>query len=147
MKQIACAMLAASAMLMLPACGGNKPKEVVTAKVLPNDDYIQPQKFEAGLGIHARMDGRDLIISAKNDTNKELIVAYPDFAFIMGSTPKDLLFLTANMADTKRFSEMVLKPGTADVRRIPIRIQDELRGRRMVYNNRRDKITFFVVVE
>lgn len=111
-------------------------------------DYVEPTAFHMGVGLRAVATSRGFVLSAKNTREEEVLIAAQDLALITGPDPvRDLIRINPGTADLRRFTPMILKPGEQAAREIPIKYLSNTRGTRLVYNNPRQEIRFFVPVE
>lgn len=111
-------------------------------------DYSEPTAYHLGLGLRAVATANGFVISAKNKRQDEVVIAAQDLALITGPDHvKDLVLINPGTADLRRFTPLILKPGEQAAREIPIKYLSNTRGTRLVYNNPRQEIRFFVPVE
>lgn len=111
-------------------------------------EYVEPTAFHMGVGLRAVATSRGFVLSAKNTREEEVLIAAQDLALITGPDPvRDLIRINPGTADLRRFTPMILKPGEQAAREIPIKYLSNTRGTRLVYNNPRQEIRFFVPVE
>jgi hypothetical protein len=108
--------------------------------------FTEPTVIENGVGIHALGRGNRLIISIRNKTPRALSVLPRDFAVILGPKREDLLVLNPAVAEVSGFSAEV-EPGDRTVLDLTLKVPAELPGRRLVFNNPREKIQFFIVID
>lgn len=110
--------------------------------------FVEPVKFEHGVGLHARAEGMTLVVSARNQRPDEVIISAPDLAVITGpNMPDDLMLIHPGTADLSRVGPMILKPGQPGIMTIPIKVAVVLPGTRLVYNNPRKGFKFFVDIQ
>lgn len=112
------------------------------------DRWRAPSTVHQGVGLHARAEGSSLVISADNQRNQEVGFLPVDFALITGTDRQnDFHRISPSNANVKAVTPLLLPPGQRGVLTIPLRQPLPLRGSRLVYNNPRDGIQFFVIVE
>jgi hypothetical protein len=106
----------------------------------------EPTSYDQGVGIHARGSGQTLLISLRNKTGRTIQVIPLDFAVIAGPERADLIRISpAEAAILMPDSE--LRDGELMLLQIRINRPVDLAGKRLVYNNPRDGVTFFVPIE
>lgn len=146
-------VLAISSALFLGAgCAHRKPRPVDKEReeylvtVGDDADFEEPRFYDkSGLGIFATCAGNTLVISARNKGTEQMMIMQTDLALITGPDPRrDLVRVTPATADLSRFTPLILGPNERGTRRIPMRELGSLSGMRLVYNNPRQEIRFFV---
>lgn len=151
-------MLLGLSLCVYTSCGGQKPE------LVPDDpeklldptqiaviqgserDYTEPTVFEQNFGLHARAEGNEMVLSARNLSQQEITLGTADLALITGKRKEDLIPIHPGTADLSSFTPLILKPGERGTRRIPMTYLTDPRGTRLVYYNRRQNIRFYVEV-
>ena len=121
-------------------------------EVIVGDDrlFSQPQHYDrSGLGLRAVSRGPELILSAHNrGADGQFTIMRDDLAIITGPDPReDLVLVNPGTAEVSDFTPLFLNEGERGVLRFAMREYQDLSGMRLVYNNPRREIRFFVEIE
>lgn len=130
-----------------------KPTDL--ASLVNADTYTEPTEGADDIGMAVRISnqasnsgGPLIIISVRNDRREEVAVYYRDLAFITGpDRKKDFIQISPETAKLDNVTPLILKPGERGAIGIPMKVTANFLGSRMVYNNPRNKIRFFVTVQ
>lgn len=151
------AVAAAALMVTAPlGCGKKKlTKPEDLASLVNTTVFTEPTEVHEGVGMDARVanprsaaGGPLIVVSVRNDRTQELVVYFRDLAFITGPDRKnDLVTLTADTARLDNVMPLVLQPGERGAIGLPMKVSRTFQGSRLVYNNPRDNIRFFVTVQ
>ena len=155
MKPVHTLFFLMSATMVLASCGGGKPEledpDQYRVTVGSESVYTEPVKFEKDFGIHARRDGNKLVISAANNRSDEVHIVYTDLALIRPSAgspaERKPILISPEKADLRQVVPLVLRSGEQGVMQIPLRNPALMNNARLVYNNPRKNIIFFVGIE
>jgi hypothetical protein len=147
---------------LMTACGGSKStsgstlSSAVSSSDLATDEklgvsgvvaqFTEPSYFEQGVGIHATGQGSSLVVSLRNKTGKTIQFIPRDFAVITSAKREDLIILTPSEAQIYT-ADVEIPDGESAFMRADLRRAVDVAGKRLVYNNPRDGIRFFVEIE
>lgn len=122
-----------------------------TVEVIVGDDayYRQPEQFDpSGLGLRAISMGPVVALSAHNRAPDQIAILRDDLAIITGPDPsRDLVRLNPGTAEVRNFTPLFLNQGERGALQFAMRDIPDLRGMRLVYNNPRQEIRFFIIIE
>ncbi len=161
MTAAACLTLPVTVAVLLVSCGGRSPsgeeqegpmlEDPERVEVIVGDDrlFSQPAEYDpSGLGLRAVSRGPEIIISAHNQNTEQVAILRDDLALITGPDPQeDLVLVNPGTAEVTDFTPLFLNPGERGVLRFTMRDHAALSGMRLVYNNPRQDIRFFVMIE
>ena len=138
------------------ACHGKKlEKPSDLASLVNAETYTEPTEGGEDMGMAARISnqasqagGPMIVVSVRNDRREEVAVYYKDLAFITGpDRKKDFIQVGPDTAKLENVTPLILKPGERGAIGIPMKVSANFLGSRLVYNNPRNKIRFFVTVQ
>ncbi len=149
------ALVLAAMGLLAAGCAGDEKEPAVDLgdpsefTVIAGDTaaYQDPANYQQNVGLHARMEGNALVVSMHNQRQQEITLTHTDLAIITGANPDDMVFINPATADLRKFTPLILKPGQRGVRRLPMKTGRNYAGMRLVYNNPRQQIRFFVSIQ
>ncbi len=146
--------------MILSSCGGKTPKVDPTTEVLQkskeeiqvsayNRDYTEPTSFQQGVGMHARADKSEIILSVYNRDQPSVTIELGDLALVQPGDPSQSLYKLGeqNAYRSKFNSPMILRQGEKSSRRILILQSMPLSGKRLIYNNPRERILIAVPIQ
>lgn len=145
------------AVLIASACGGKSSQEAAPSKALEIPDltvtaygelaYTEPAELHDGVGIHAQARPGRLILSVRNRRPEEVAVVQSDLALITGKDPRrDLRILDQSLV--RAFTPIVLAGGDHNIAQVLFHDPNlDASGMRLVYNNPRQNLRFYVIVD
>jgi hypothetical protein len=113
--------------------------------------YTEPSVFQSNVGLHAKRVGDELVISAVNQRPEEVVIYYKDLGLLVPAevpgAKRKLVLIGPQNALLTEVTPLFLGQGQQGVMRIPMLEPSLMAGSRLVYNNPRNSITFFVEIE
>ncbi|CAN5178252.1 hypothetical protein BH09SUM1_BH09SUM1_29860 [soil metagenome] len=111
-------------------------------------EYSEPTVYEQGIGLRAKASLARVVVSLENKTSDDIAVAPRDFALIKGKDKaRDLVVISPVTADLASFRPLLLKPRDHGVFVFRVLGVVNPQGMGVVYNNPRQGIRLFVLIE
>ena len=131
-------LLLASALVLAPGCAkpelGNPADWEVT---LGEDDlFTEPADQNDGVGLHAKAQGQNLVISLRNNRRSPVTIYPVNFLLITGpNRESDIHPVSPVTATLRAVPPVILGPGQRGVMTIPMRLTFPLSGTRLALYN------------